>query len=94
MHDAVTGSIMSVNDSLISGWGMIDKLLDGEPVIDEPIIDEPVYEDTVYFSNDDLYDISNGPVFVMFAKSRTPVESGLSLNRSRKSNRTSSSIRS
>ena len=74
MHDAVTGSIMSVNDSLISGWGMIDKLLDGEPVIDEPIIDEPVYEDTVYFSNDDLYDISNGPVFVMSAKSRTTVE--------------------
>lgn len=63
-----------MNDSLISGWGMIDKPLTDDPVIDEPIIDEPVYEETVYLSTGDPYDISNGPGFFMYAKTAAPVE--------------------
>ena len=34
MHDAVSGSIMSVSDDCITGWGVIDKTVADDPVTD------------------------------------------------------------
>ncbi len=54
VDDAVSGCILPLNDESIDGWGMIDR---------------PLYEDTLpenILSDDDLFDISEGPVVSIF----------------------------